>query len=77
MSAHCQVSGERHPSKGADRKLRVVVVGGGPAGLLSALEAYKGGARVCVVEKRLAYTRSSLPSPAHTRAHLAAVYPES
>lgn len=37
--------------------LRVVIIGGGPAGLVSALETYKSGANVFVVEKRKAYTR--------------------
>lgn len=36
---------------------RVVVVGAGPAGLLAALEAYKSGASVHVIEKRIRYTR--------------------
>ena len=39
------------------RALAVVVVGGGPVGLLNALEAHVGGAQVRVLEKRAHYTR--------------------
>jgi 2-polyprenyl-6-methoxyphenol hydroxylase-like FAD-dependent oxidoreductase len=38
-------------------QLRVVVVGGGPAGLLSALYAHRSGASVTVLERRSGYRR--------------------
>jgi hypothetical protein len=45
------------PPRGADA-LPVVVVGAGPAGLLTAIEATRAGAAVTVLEKRSEYTRS-------------------
>ena len=47
-----------HQKNSSDAKpLKVLVVGGGPAGLVSALEASHAGARVSVVEKRSNYSR--------------------
>ena len=38
-------------------QLSVLIVGGGPAGLATAIEAHQQGAEVTIVEKRSAYTR--------------------
>jgi len=38
----------------------VVIVGGGPAGLATAMEAYQSGAKVTIIEKRSTYTRNQL-----------------
>ena len=47
-----------HQKNSSDAKpLKVLVVGAGPAGLVSALEANRAGASVSVVEKRSNYTR--------------------
>lgn len=47
-----------HQKNSSDAKpLKVLVVGGGPAGLVSALEANHAGANVSVIEKRSNYTR--------------------
>ena len=42
----------RAAKRGNGLQLEVVVIGGGPAGLLNALEAHRGGAQVTLVEKR-------------------------
>jgi 2-polyprenyl-6-methoxyphenol hydroxylase-like FAD-dependent oxidoreductase len=41
-------------------ELSVVVIGGGPAGLATAIEAAEHGAKVIIVEKRSSYTRDRL-----------------
>jgi len=46
--------------EGIENPLSVVIVGGGPAGLATAIEAYHAGAHVTVIEKRSAYVRSQL-----------------
>src|SRR5262249_5461442 len=38
----------------------VVVVGGGPLGLVSAIRAFQSGKKVVVLEKRTAYTRDQI-----------------
>jgi len=40
-------------------QISVVVVGGGPTGLASAIEAHNAGASVTIIEKRSAYTREN------------------
>ncbi len=55
LEALCERYAERQQR---GRGTRVVVVGGGPAGLLSALFAYRSGASVTVLEKRRSYGRS-------------------
>lgn len=56
-NAHENLNTQRRLNIAAD-KPKVTVVGGGPVGLLSALEAYKNGAReVVLVEGRTSYTR--------------------
>ncbi len=39
--------------------LEVLIVGGGPVGLMSAIESYRNGGAVTVVEKRSEYTRNT------------------
>lgn len=43
-----------------ERSLSIVIVGGGPAGLATAIEALEMGADVTIVEQRDAYTRTQL-----------------
>jgi 2-polyprenyl-6-methoxyphenol hydroxylase-like FAD-dependent oxidoreductase len=44
----------------AEGSLSVLVVGGGPAGLATAIEAAESGAQVTLIEKRTSYTRNRL-----------------
>ncbi|KAL6065911.1 [F-actin]-monooxygenase mical1 [Balamuthia mandrillaris] len=46
--------------KPGDKELRVLIVGAGPAGLRTAVEALLLGARVTILEKRLKFTRHNL-----------------
>lgn len=45
---------------GAEKPLSIVIIGGGPAGLATAIEAKEAGADVVVVEKRESYTRRQI-----------------
>jgi hypothetical protein len=47
-----------YPVRHVSKDVKVVVVGGGPVGLLSAIAAQLTGAAVTVIEKRLQYKRS-------------------
>lgn len=51
------VSIKRHRPNQTRKRVSVVVVGAGPAGLLAAIEAYERGADVRVVEKRFTHSR--------------------
>lgn len=53
MFVHCFLEGIEKP-------LSVVIVGGGPAGLATAIEACDKGMHTVVIEKRSSYTRSQL-----------------
>lgn len=46
--------------QGVDKELSVVVIGGGPAGLATAIEAKEKGASVSIIEQRSSYTRQQL-----------------
>lgn len=43
--------------------LDIVIVGGGPAGLSTAIEAYLTGANVTIIEKRDGFSRGQLLIP--------------
>lgn len=42
------------------RPLSVVIIGGGPSGLATAIEAHRRGAQVLIIEKRTEYTRKQV-----------------
>lgn len=44
----------------SDAPLSIVIVGGGPAGLATAIVAKEQGAQVTVIEKRASYSREQI-----------------